>query len=100
MQEERFLSRLKAPLRCCPNGWADPSPGYYCWQLKGEAARARCKADSDRGAPYYTRCKPRALPLQQPTCVLPGGRSQCIANYACHSLMLSGDSKKAAGAAV
>ena len=47
---------------------------------------AGCIARARAGGPYYTRCNPAALPLQQATCNLPSQRTQCVTNFRCREL--------------
>ena len=49
-------------------------------------AVAECVARARQGGPYYTRCRPDALPLQQETCNLPSQRTKCVTNFRCREI--------------
>ena len=51
-----------------------------------KAAVAECLRAARQGGPYYTRCNPAALPLQQATCNLPAQRTKCVTNFRCREL--------------
>ena len=101
-EQRRFANRIHRPLSCCLNGWANPDPEPFCSmgstdQHSPKAAphqtRRELRAEVDAcinkaraGGPYYTRCNPAALPLQQRTCNLPAARTWCITNFRCREL--------------
>ena len=89
---------IASAMRCCLGGWADPRlhdlGPKWCKEVttyhnngnevrRGNWRRAACEESANRTA-WYTKCKTRGAPTNQPTCI-GDSKLSCPVEYACRT---------------